>query len=183
MRNKLIVGLGALFLSTAAFAYGTEAGSVTVTPGVGAYMFDNARDISTTPMGSLSVGYHFNQHWGAEALLGGMHPTTKNDSNEFNGRLVLLDGVYHFANKTNFEPFLLAGIGELILHPTQALPASNGSSSEPDSQTNVNGGFGAQYFFSNFVALRADVRDLYSTTANTGKNDVLADLAVSFQIG
>lgn len=183
MRNKLIVGLSMLLLSASAFAYGAPAGSVAITPGVGVYMFDSARDISATPIGSLSVGYHFNKNWGAEALLGGMHPSTKNGSNQFDGRLFLLDGVYHFANKTNFEPFLLAGIGEMRLAPTQPLPASNGSSTEPVSQSNINGGLGAQYFFSHFVALRADVRDLYSTTANNGKNDVLAELAVSFQVG
>lgn len=184
--KKLLLGTALLMSASSAFAInGNPAGTFSVTPGAGYYFFDHSRGVGDTPMADASFGYNFTDNWGAELFVGGMNPNSNTNAgnNNFSGRAFFLDGLYHFPNQTNFEPFVMAGVGMLTLAPNQQLTPNNPLYNEPSTQANMNAGAGVQYFFSPLVAFRTDVRDIYSTTNTSGNNDVLVNFGVSFVFG
>jgi|GEM_PF-2504537 len=183
--NKLLVAMvGAAILGgfTAKAMAENREGAFTITPGVGAYLFDSDRSIKNPAIYDVTLGYDFTNSWGVEALFGAMNSHTKGAvSRKVNGDLYLLDGVYHFNTKSPFEPYLLAGIGMLDLDPNGNVDAFNAHGDQAGTQANINGGAGLEYFVHHNIALRSDVRDIYTMTG--GKNDYLVNFGVSILLG
>jgi OOP family OmpA-OmpF porin len=152
-----------------------RAGAFTLTPGVAYDFFASKRNINNTwLLPTVAVAYNFDERWaieGAFATFGtskqgaGPHPSVRGD-------LYTVDGLYRFAHYGMFEPYVSAGLGAYHINP-------NGS--DAYNQANLNAGLGTQVFFSDSVALRGEVRDLY--TMSGGKNDVTLGLGVSFLFG
>jgi OOP family OmpA-OmpF porin len=152
-----------------------RAGAFTVTPGVGYYFFSDQRNLNNTAvLPTLALAYDFNERWALEGAYGSMHTnySPSNMQGGVNGNLYSVDGIYRFSPFHMIEPYVSAGLGVLYL-------SQNGT--DANSQANLNAGLGAQIFFDRSVALRAEVRDLY--TMAHGQNDVMLNLGVSFLFG
>jgi outer membrane protein OmpA-like peptidoglycan-associated protein len=162
---------------------GNEAGSFSITPEVGGYMFDDNQAVHNMAMPSLSLGYDFTDNWGFEALYGhGESRSTGIYNQHATANLVQLDGLYHFTTGYNLEPFLMAGVGSLDLSPNGNVSAVNYNGNTAQTLMNVNAGAGIQIFLNDALAFRADARDIYMTTSG-GKNDFLLNAGFTYLIG
>lgn len=151
-------------------------GAIVLTPSVGAYLFNSNRGVENNPLYNIGLGYDFNRAWSVEALAGLVPTSAKGVSNQnINAKLYTIDGIYHLnMNNIPLVPYILAGGGFLD-------GIANLNTNDPNTQANVNAGAGLEYFLGNSVALRSDVRDIY--TMNTGKSDLLVNVGVSLLLG
>lgn len=183
--NKLLVAMlsiAVLGSFTAKAMAEHREGAFSISPGVGAYMFDSKRSIQNPALFNLGLGYDFTNSWSVEALVGMINSNTKGTpSRKTTGELYTLDGVYHFNADHPFEPYVLAGIGMLNLDPNGNVSSANPHGDDANNQANINGGLGLEYFVHPNIALRGDIRDIY--TMSGGKNDYLANFGVSILLG
>lgn len=169
------------FSNQLAFA-GNLPGAITVTVSEAYYHFDDDRDMDNTTIPNAAIAYNFNDHWAIEGSVALVNTDRQdnndsdddddddNDEEHVHGFLYTIDGIYRFTRFGHFEPYLLAGIGILGLKP-------NGN--DAIQSGNVNAGLGTQLFFGNSIALRGEVRDIYTTTGSY-KNDYEFNLGLSF---
>jgi hypothetical protein len=154
---------------------GNRAGAFTITPGAAYDFWANKRNFQNTWLiPTLQLAYNLNDQWAIEAMYGtfGTSQTPSAGAGSLNGNLVTIDGLYRFGNYyQRIEPYLAAGVGVFHINP-------NGTSAT--NQANINAGIGTQIFFDKSVALRGEVRDLY--TMSGGKNDVTIGFGVSYLI-
>lgn len=170
----VLVSLFTMTSYSVSFA-GNRAGAITFALGDGYYRFDSKRHIDNTGVPYGSLGYDFTKHWGIEALLGFFTTDSRlpiDHGKEVNGRLFAVDVVYHFFPYCCLEPYVLAGPGILSMNP-------NGN--DANTEGNINGAAGVQFFFNKDVALRLEARDVYTIVG--GKNDVFLNGGVSFLFG
>lgn len=172
MKNKnwlLALLPSVIFAASQTAVASNQSGAVTITPSVGYVFLAHKRHLNNTAvLPEIAVAYNLDKHWALEGTYAAFN-TSRHPSGSMKGNLYMIDGLYRFANYGRLEPYVAAGLGVLYL---------NQSSNEAANQANLNAGLGAQIFFSESVALRSEVRDLY--TMSGGKNDVLLNLGVSF---
>jgi hypothetical protein len=173
----LAVASGLTFLASHAVA-GNRPGAVTFTPGIGYDFFASKRNIrNTAVIPELALAYNFDEHWGLEGAWGTFGTTYHGGvaaNQSVKGDLYTLAGLYHL-NQLNYhivEPYVSAGLGVLYLNPNR---------SNANNLANLNAALGTQVFFSDSIAFRSEVRDLY--TMSGGVNDVMLNFGVSFLIG
>lgn len=181
IEKQILAGLFFLFVSAVSFA--AEAGGPVVAnpPGAitfsflgGYYWFSPKRGLNNTEVPTIDAAYNFDNHWAAEL---GWTPMSTSQKGSYGGQnvtgnLVTLDGIYRFAQHGRFQPYVMAGVGNI------GLKASGSNSTQ---QGVFNAGVGAQLFAEKYVAFRGEVRDVYTTTQ--GINDVMASVGLSFLIG
>ncbi|OGT45166.1 MAG: hypothetical protein A3E83_07780 [Gammaproteobacteria bacterium RIFCSPHIGHO2_12_FULL_41_20] len=161
-----------LFPFSTVFAQ-NKPGVFTLTPGVWYEFFSSRRNLDNTVLPSLALAYNFDEKLALEFSAGMINTNSKASGNQgVHGTLYLLDGLYRTIPWKFLEPYLLGGIGLTSLKP-------NGLDSR--QQMNANLGIGAQLFADKMVALRADIRDLYTFVGS--ENDVLVSFGISFLIG
>jgi OOP family OmpA-OmpF porin len=178
-KSRVVLALvaGLILLGCNTVSAGNRAGAVTVTPGVGYDFFSDQRHLqNTVVLPEVSLGFNFDKNWGIEGGWGTFGTSYRQGyygNGSAKGNIYLVDGLYHFTDYNSmFEPYVAAGLGVLYLHPNR---------SNADNQANLNAALGTQVFFSDSIALRGEVRDLY--TMSGGKNDVLLNFGVSFLFG
>lgn len=176
MLNKQVIvgllGLVAFTYTVTILAMGNRSGAATFTLGSAYYRFDSAHHVNNNAMPNGALAYNFDEHWALEGLVGVVNTTNHNDQGA-RGVLYLADGLYRFNPHGYFQPYLIAGVGVLGLRPPVG--------SEPQYQSNINFGVGTQFFADRSVALRGEVKDLY--TFSGGKQDIMANFGVSFLMG
>lgn len=163
--------LAAISYSSITFAI-NAANNWTFTLGGGYDRFAQKRNIDNTGVTFGSLGYNFTDQLGLEALLGFFTTSShqpQDNNRQINGTMFALDGIYRFHAYRCFQTYVLAGPGILGMNP-------NGN--DAHAQGNVNAGVGTQYFFSDKIALRLELRDFYTFIG--GKNDVFINGGVSF---
>lgn len=169
MKKVFLISL-LLFTSTI-YAWGNKAGDITFSGGGGYYWFASKRYIENDALPFGIVGFNMTDLWTVEAMYAGFVTFFKDsvlDDRRINASLFTIDVVYRFGDFCRFEPYVLGGFGILGLSHNR---------NESNNEGNVNAGLGAQYFISNTLAFRADVRDIYTIVG--GKNDVMADFGMS----
>lgn len=153
-----------------------RAGAITITPGVGYYYFDDKRNLDDTGLGNIGLAYDFTNKWAIEAVYAALNTNQANITpgtpKHVHGNLYLVDGLYRFYQYKLFEPYVSGGIGAMYL---------SRSGNDANTLPNVNAAIGAQVFFDRAIALRGEVRDLY--TLSGGKNDVMINFGVSILFG
>jgi OOP family OmpA-OmpF porin len=150
-------------------------GAVTITPDGSYYAFSNKRQLNNPILPGIALAYNFDERWAIEGSYNLIHSSynTANLSGSTHGQLYLIDGLYRLGSYYHMvEPYVSGGLGVLSL--SRNINAAN-------SQVNLNAALGTQIFFSDSIALRGEVRDLY--TMSGGKNDVMTTVGVSFLIG
>ena len=168
MKRRLVVVIASILLLTIA-AVAQEMRSEISVQGTGFFTKDsNGNGISrtTTETGGLEVGYRYriNRWLSAEGnygfdrntqryLFGGGESRVQSDVHAVTGDLVVNLPLRLY----RFRPYVLAGGGGLIFHPT-----GNGGGSVPGADTQGKGAFlyggGADYAWSRHFSLRAEYR-------------------------
>ena len=137
-------------------------GAFTLTPQLGGYIFegDQGPEEHDFYLG-LGAGYVLNEHIGLEGTLG--------DSSAY---LYKIDGLYYFKPCCNIQPYVAAGIGGLSIDADE-----NGSS----TKFILDCGGGAQYFITDNLAVRGDMR--YLITIDQGFNNLMYTAGVTYYFG
>ena len=146
------VALGAALVTTPATAQ-IRPGAVTVSPMVGGYAFDGDQNLEDRAVYGLGVGYDLSKRWGLELM--GNYIDGRSDQGRGDNQVSSLraDALYHFRPEHKLVPYLSAGVGGIHFDPDYA-------SNSTDPLVDLGGGL--KYFLSPRVALRGDLRNLYS---------------------
>jgi OOP family OmpA-OmpF porin len=178
MKKSIIlfaVASGLTLLASQSATAGNRAGAFTLTPGAAYDFFAQKRNLENAwLLPTVALGYDITENWGVEGMYSNFGASQKGASQTGNvtGNLYTLDGIYHFMKFDMLEPYLSAGLGVMYVNP-------NGS--DAYNQADINAGLGAQLFFGESVALRGEVRDIYTMAG--GENDVTLGFGVSFLMG
>ncbi|HTP65395.1 MAG TPA: outer membrane beta-barrel protein [Geobacteraceae bacterium] len=142
-----------LVLTTATAHAGEKDGAFTVSPFVGGYTFDGAEKLETRPMVGLRLGYNIIAHFALEATFN--YVSTRFSEpvpgtvDVFNYRL---EGIINFIPEGRVVPYLAIGGGGSTINMPITFIISNYHHHSPTA----NAGFGAKWFFSENMAVRAD---------------------------
>lgn len=177
--KKIICSIGCivflLALSNVASAQ-VRPSTFSLTPYIGGYLFDHDQDLDNGPVYGISLGYNFTKYIGVEAS--GEYISTKLDfsvphSQSTDVANFRLDGVLNLIPDGRLVPFVFAGVGyQTIDYPK---PISNNASSAVDY------GVGLKFFFTDELALRADVRSIH--VFENRMNDAEGTLGISYYFG
>lgn len=157
--------------ATASMAYADQPkAGFTVTPNIGYSNSDSNRDIKDNETYGIGLGYQFDNPWAIEFNY------LNADSELHNGQDVdadqyRLDGLYHFANNTDFTPYVAAGLGT----------TQYSSNVDGDGNTQFNAGGGVKYALKDNLAVRADYRVLEDL--NSDHTDQVASLGLQMTFG
>ncbi len=173
-KSQLIIGLLTLITASQVTA-NNQAGATTLTLAGAYYHFASSRYLQNTSLPNVALAYDLTDRWAIEGDVGAINTNQKPAAGGVgvHGFLYTADAIYRCFKHEQFEPYVIAGIGMLALKP-------NGLDST--HQGNINAGMGTQIFFTDTIALRGEVRDLYTTTG-PGKNDFMINFGVSFLMG
>ncbi len=173
-KSQLVIVLLALLTASHAAA-GNQAGATTLTLAGAYYHFASSRHLQNTSLPNIELAYDLTDRWALEGGVGAVNTNQQPSAGGVgvHGFLYTADAIYRCFKHEKFEPYVIAGIGMLALKP-------NGMDST--HQGNINAGVGTQVFFTDTIALRGEVRDLYTTTG-AGKNDYMINFGVSFLMG
>lgn len=139
-----------------------------------------APDIKEKEGYALGLGYRFTPAIGLEANYGRTDTSTTIvpgigafTSEDVRNSRLSLDGYYAFNAEGSFSPYLLLGVGQTNL--------KGKTSNDAIKDTIVNAGFGAFYRFNDYVALRAEARNVHNVDADL--DDQIALLGLEFSPG
>jgi OOP family OmpA-OmpF porin len=174
--KKMVVDITVLLvlLLTSAAMAEVKAGSVSITPYIGGYLFEGNQDLKHAPVFGLRGGYNFTKHLGLE----GYFHYVKSEFKDLPGNPDMkvfgfgIDGLYHFMPESRLVPFLAAGVSNSHYDP-EGMGNRN--------KLTLNYGGGLKYFLTENVALRADVRHVMPL--NDRYNDLLYTFGVTFAFG
>jgi len=145
---------------------GFEPETYSFSPTLGIYAFDRHQQLKNSALAGLRISRHLTSRWTTEAVILYVPTESKlktGSDNGVNGFLYNLDGLYHLSTQGKFLPFLAAGGGG---------QSFNGNDTGADHNLMLNYGLGAKYFFSDAMALRADVRQVWVDDGHTEHNMV-----------
>jgi OOP family OmpA-OmpF porin len=147
-----------------------------VTPYVGGYLFDKDQKLHNAPVYGISLGYNFIKYFGVE--LSGEYIYTKydlavTDSNSANVGNYRLDGVFNLIPDSRLVPFVFVGFGGQTIDNPKNVPNRAASA--------VDFGAGLKFFFTDWLALRGDVREIYIFDGS--RKDFEYTLGLSFYFG
>lgn len=176
MKNVKVLwlSLALVFLLGAPCLAETYAGTLSITPYAGGYLFQAKENLKNKPVAGLRLGYDFSPNWGVEAA--GDYLTTKSeadlgDATVYGGRL---EALYYYAPDKKLVPYFAVGAG--------------GRSLKYDDFSNldrghflVDWGLGAKYSLTDNLALRADFRHMI--LINDTIQNLEATLGISYLIG
>ena len=133
-------------------------GAITVSPFVGGYTFDGSQHLQTNVATGLGLGYNLTENWGVEGRFTWV--PLQAAKGDIPGEYSLFnfhgDVLYHFFPEGQFVPYVALGAG---LSRTELLTYDN------HDAILVYGG-GVKYFFTDWLALRGDVRQIFSFHTN-----------------
>jgi OOP family OmpA-OmpF porin len=138
-----------------------------VTPYLGGYLFDNDQKLNSGPVVGMSLGYNFTKYFGVEAS-GEYIPS--HSTNVGNYRL---DGIFNLIPDSRLVPYVFAGFGGQSIDYPKNVPNRVASA--------VDYGAGLKFFFTDWLALRADVRQIY--IFDDSRKDIEYTLGLSFYYG
>ncbi len=175
MRKLVLISFFSFLFCGAASAFTVNRNHAwVIVPSISSYYYASKRHVDDQMMPGVSLGYGLTHSISAELYFGRIITNqSRANKQDVRGALYTLDGFYYFRPTSQFQPYLLAGVGVMHLSPTNV--------NDTDTQANINGGAGVTYFFSQQIALRADVRDIYTIVG--GKHDFSANLGVQIMLG
>jgi OmpA-OmpF porin, OOP family len=192
----LIIVIMLMAIVTAAQAEVT-AGSVSVTPFGGVYVFEGNQDLKTSAVYGLRVGYNFTNHLGVEGFFSYTQTEIQDESQWKPWQDICnygIEGLYHFMPEGRFVPFIAIGLGGINYSEGKTYtynpyygPKPYGDRFKSD-QFAVDYGAGLKFFLTDNIALRADVRHVLPLNGNYNNpdyvhNDFIATLGINFAFG
>jgi OOP family OmpA-OmpF porin len=171
-----VIGIGLVLLLCSVVSAQVKPGTFSVTPYLGGYLFDKDQRLATAPVKGISLGYNFTKYFGMEAS--GEYISTEYDlyvPDSRSTRVVnyRLDGVFNLLPDGRLVPFIFAGFGGQIVDYPATVSDRNAFS--------VDCGAGLKFFFTDWLALRADVRRIY--VFDNSMKDLEFTMGVSFSFG
>ncbi|MGA2781783.1 MAG: OmpA family protein [Smithella sp.] len=173
------------------------AGSVSVTPFGGVYVFEGNQDLNTSAVYGLRAGYNFTKHLGVEGFFSYTQTEIQDDSEWKPWQDICnygIEGLYHFMPEGRFVPFIAIGLGGINYSEGKTYtynpyfgPKPYGDRFKSD-QFAVDYGAGLKVFLTDNIALRADVRHILPLNSNWNNpdyvhNDFMATLGINFTFG
>jgi len=168
----LLFGLAAMALPASGWAQ-MRAGSVTLSPMIGGYVFDKDQDLDDDIAYGLGLGYNFTERLAAEVMLNYVGTDEWRHGEDVNLYAYHLSGLYHFNPDGAIVPYLAVGAGALTLEQ------ESGGERDTDPMVNYGGGF--KFFFNEALALRGDIRHVYPM--DEGRNNLLYTFGLTFVFG
>jgi OOP family OmpA-OmpF porin len=152
-----------------------KAGSFSVTPFIGGYVFEGNEDYKNTASIGLRAGYNFTKNLGVEGFFNYAQTEMENVPGKYNLDIYGygIEGLFHFMPESRFVPFLAIGLGEISYSTTIGDVDKN--------RFAVDYGAGLKFFLTDDIALRADVRHILPL--NDKYNDLLVTLGLAFSFG
>jgi OOP family OmpA-OmpF porin len=147
-----------------------------VTPYLGGYLFDKDQKLSNTLVNGISLGYSFTKYFGVEAsgeYIATDYDLTVSGSRSTNVGNYRLDGIFNLIPDSRLVPFVFAGFGGQSINYPENVPNRTASA--------VDYGAGLKFFFTDWLALRADVRQIY--VFDNSKKDIEYTLGLTFYFG
>ncbi|MDQ8036965.1 MAG: OmpA family protein [Pedobacter sp.] len=144
---------------------------VTFTPMATYHLFDSDKKdgLEDTVGYALGLGYRFTPAWGVEVHYGRTEPEFEVGGGDGRDSRLTLDGYYAFNAAGSFSPYILVGGGQ----ENQKYDGDDNFES-----TIANAAIGAFWRFNEYVALRAEVRDVYNFDIES--NDQIVGLGIEF---
>jgi OmpA-OmpF porin, OOP family len=127
-----------------------------VTPYIGGYLFDNDQKLRNAPVAGISLGYNFTKYFGVELSGEGIATKYEIDVPDHQSSRVgnyRLDGVLNLLPDSRLVPFIFAGFGGQSIDYPKNVPNRVASA--------FDYGAGLKFFFTDWLALRGDVRQIY----------------------
>jgi len=147
-------------------------GAITLTPLIGGYVFEGNQDLDDGLTYGLSLGYHFTEHWALEGTLNYIDTELEDSGHDVDTYLYHIDALYHFMPSEKLVPYFAVGIGGIIFDPEDM---------SSDQDLSLNYGAGLKYFLTENIALRGDVRHVYSYEPS--QSNLLYTLGLTFLFG
>ena len=150
--------------------------TLSVTPYIGGYVFDKDQKLGDPLVYGISLGYNFTKYFGVEAS--GEYIATKYDLHVADDRTThvgnyRLDAIFNLIPDSRLVPFVFAGFGG------QSIDYPGNVHHRADSA--VDYGAGLKFFFTDWLALRGDVRQIYIFDGSM--KDFEYTLGLSFYFG
>ena len=132
-----------------------RAETFTISPMVGGYLFEGDQHLKGSPNYGAAVGYNLTDNIGVEAGFNFVDSGFRagNGTNQVNVFLYRLDALYHFLSGSALQPYVAAGAGAVVFGPE---PGSS------KAHALFDWGGGLEYFVTDQIALRGDVRHVIS---------------------
>ena len=147
-------------------------GAINISPSIGGYIFEGNQDLENGPTYGLGVGYQFDEHWATEAVFNLVGTELDFDGRDVDVYVYHIDGMYHFMPAEKLVPYIAAGLGGITFNPDNA---------DSENDFALNYGAGLNYFLSENVALRTDVRHVISFDET--QNNLLYTVGLNFFFG
>ena len=191
---KKIVMLTIILMLTAVVTVAhaeVKAGSVSITPFAGGYVFERNQDLKETAVYGLRAGYNFTKNIGLEGYFSYLQTEIQDQSQWEPWQDVYsfgIEGLYHFMPESRLVPFIAIGFGGIYYSKGfNYINSSYGDDFEA-SQYTVDYGAGLKFFLTDDIALRADVRDVIPLNGTKGNpdyfhNNLLVTLGINFAFG
>ncbi len=100
-----------IMAAVATAAAANRAGSFTLTPNVGGFLFDSGLDLEDEITFGLGFGYNYTDRFGVEAALNYVDTEVDGISNDVEGYFYRMDALYHFLPDQQLVPYVAAGLG------------------------------------------------------------------------
>ncbi|WP_225072957.1 OmpA family protein [Desulfuromonas sp. CSMB_57] len=161
MRSYLL--LAVLFVAVLQIAPAEAAkrskGDFSISPMVGGFSFDSSKKLADDLTVSLGLGYNISDSWSTEFVLNYFNTEGQGTQRgtDVDGYAYRFDTLYHFLPHSSLVPYLAGGIGGITLD-------RENRGSETDLLLNY--GFGLKYFLTDSLALRGDLRHVYTFPDN-----------------
>ncbi len=169
---QFIVFLVAMTIATSGFCQ-IRSGAYSISPFFGGFWFEGDQDLKHRPVHGLRFGYDFTKNLGAEAVFDYVytkHTTTDSHAHVYNYRL---EGLYHLMPNSKLVPFIAAGVGGMTVDYRD--------DTDRKHRATIDYGAGLKYFFTDWLALRGDVRHILAF--DSVHNNLEYTLGLSFYFG
>jgi outer membrane beta-barrel protein len=149
----------ALVMSSPAGAE-VRGGEITLSPFVGGYVFDGVQHMNASVATGLRLGYNLTNNWGVEGQFTYVPIESIISSDADKGYQYSLRGdvLYHLMPESRLVPFLALGGGWSLIDKRSV---------SPNQDATLDYGAGVKYFLNDMVALRGDVRHIFSFHPHT----------------
>lgn len=172
----LLIALLLVFIEGTPVMAEIKGGEITVSPFVGAYVYDGSQHLDSSFSVGGRLGYNLDKNWGLEGQF--TYARLRNDGSYGGLYNVSGDLLYHFIPECKVVPYVLLGGG--WSKTNYGVGSSNNGI--------IEYGAGMKYFMSDAVALRLDARQIFTPDPKSGASDGYWQnsqftVGVSFQFG
>lgn len=152
--------------------------SIGLTPIAGAYQFSSKQDLNAAPTYGLKLSYdHIGKSLvdsiGWELTANQFSTTSKSSREKADGFLVRGDAVYFITPRSRWVPLIALGVGGQFID-------KNGVS---ERNPFLNFGIGLKYYFEDYLAIRADLRQLMVYSDVNTRNDLEFTTGLTYYFG